>query len=354
MKFDILQGLRGVAAALVVGFHAMGEALRLYPDASGLLFALFSAGGIGVDLFFVVSGFIIAMTADGAAGLGAGLAYLRKRIVRIVPLYWVFTLLLALSMLTDFPLLTASVPVTPDWLAASLLFAPSTLADRFTPIVFIGWTLNYEMLFYLLVFVAILLGRAALAPALILALVALGLAAPGGERATWYNFVTNPIMIEFVLGYAVFLVHKTACVGRGVSLAIIAAGTILFLASYIVLPEVSATMRPLVNGPLLAIQILGIVTFETASPRFPVPRWITRSGDASYSIYLLQAVTLPIATPVLVGLGLAPLGPDFVAASIVAATVALGILVHDRIELPLMSLARAVIPAPAVAARGVT
>ena len=75
-----------------------------------------------------------------------------------------------------------------------------------------------------------------------------------------------------------------------------------------------------------------------------------RGGDASYLIYLLQVVTLPVTAPLLVHLGLVPLCPDAVALIIVAATVALGILVYDFIEKPLVDLTRAAIPAPSTAA----
>ena len=106
-----------------------------------------SFGAAGVDIFFVVSGFIMVVTTmkrDMAPG-----EFLLHRIARIVPVYWVVTILLFAIVMYGFKPV-GIMRMQPDWLAKSLLFIPFDRDGRVEPIISVGWTLNYEMFFYLL------------------------------------------------------------------------------------------------------------------------------------------------------------------------------------------------------------
>src|SRR5262249_39672775 len=141
---DSLQALRAVAALSVVLYHI---------DFIG-------RGAFGVDIFFVLSGFIIChVTAADRQH------FLLKRLIRIVPLYWARTLVVcALALAAPRLLQTTS----DSWmgLLKSLFFIPyEKESGRVYPVLFLGWTLNYEMFFYVVFSIALAL-RPALAPLL--------------------------------------------------------------------------------------------------------------------------------------------------------------------------------------------
>jgi peptidoglycan/LPS O-acetylase OafA/YrhL len=134
-----VQALRGLAALLVVFVHL---------DNLLLAIGLSTFGGAGVDIFFVISGFIMVYTtADRHV---TPWSFMADRIARIVPIYWLITLAVFCIALVSPMLLQAT---RADWneLVKSLFFIPFTKADGVVaPMFYVGWTLNYEMFFYLL------------------------------------------------------------------------------------------------------------------------------------------------------------------------------------------------------------
>src|SRR5262249_27030727 len=133
--------LRAVAALSVVYYHTTSEAGLNLPPA---------VGSHAVDLFFVISGFIIARTA-----LDSPKQFLLRRIVRIVPLYWTATLAVFwLALFTPHILHSTR----PDYrqLLCSLLFIPYETPEAGTlPTLILGWSLNYEMYFYVVFAIAL-------------------------------------------------------------------------------------------------------------------------------------------------------------------------------------------------------
>src|SRR5215467_252489 len=143
-----IQVLRALAAVLVTICHAQAEIAKIgglasaWPPA-----ALANLAGFGVDLFFVISGFIMVYSTDQLFGTAHGpMEFLKRRLLRIVPLYWIVTsLYLALTLLI--PEFAKGYPA--GFLIASYLFIPAARPDGvIEPLVGQGWTLNYEMLFY--------------------------------------------------------------------------------------------------------------------------------------------------------------------------------------------------------------
>src|SRR5947209_976295 len=122
-----IQYLRGIAALGVVAFHAALTA--------GVPFRM---GAFGVDIFFVISGFLMVAITNVNSRQAP---FLRDRIVRVVPLYWIATLVVYLA--------DRRYTSGPDQLVSSLMFIPrghSADAPWFFPVLNVGWTLNYEML----------------------------------------------------------------------------------------------------------------------------------------------------------------------------------------------------------------
>src|SRR5437764_3885196 len=142
--------LRGIAASMVVFVHLDVQLKRLgYAsyDASWL--------GSGVDIFFVISGFIMWVSVERRPGMSAG-EFFGNRLMRIVPLYWLVSAGVLCITFAAPQLLHSTVFNAPHALA-SFLFLPARhpLTGEFWPLLVPGWTLNYEMLFYLLFAAAI-------------------------------------------------------------------------------------------------------------------------------------------------------------------------------------------------------
>src|ERR1019366_2869669 len=137
-----IQYLRGIAALMVVWHHGVGQLATLET------YFPFRFGTSGVDLFFVISGFIMVVTTAGRDVTPT--EFIARRFVRVVPLYWVLTLALAATALVA-PSLFRSVTLTAVSLIQSLLFIPHfspSHAGMIWPVLVPGWTLNYEMFFY--------------------------------------------------------------------------------------------------------------------------------------------------------------------------------------------------------------
>lgn len=272
-----LQMLRAIAALAVVVFHTCDS---LHNSLGQTPFGLFPIGANGVDIFFVLSGFIICYVTQRET---EPLKFLQKRAIRIVPLYYLLTVgifLIALVM----PHLLRTTAADPVALIKSLLFIPYARIDgTVQPVLFLGWTLNFEAFFYVLFAFGLLLPahRIAVAISLLAAFVAMGLIFDTNSVA--FEFYTRGIIIEFVWGCLVFLVYsRRPDILRAWRWAwpIPAA---LILAQNFVHPHLPQEIAIGIPAALLVALILPFQTENTALGRF-----FSLLGDASYSIYLIH------------------------------------------------------------------
>jgi exopolysaccharide production protein ExoZ len=293
-------------------------------------------GAAGVDVFFVISGFIMWVVTYRRTISPGG--FLLRRVQRIVPLYWGVTLLVAAAAIAAPWLFPAMRPST-GHIVQSLLFAPHRdPAGLIAPLVVPGWTLNYEMFFYLL-FAAALLAPARIRPwALSAALVGLVAARPFGDTtAPVWSTYTDPLLLEF--GAGVWL-GKAWSDGRlpsaGPAWVLVAAGLAGFAATALTGVEVDRARIVFWGAPALAL-VTGAVSLERSGA---VPDWrpLRALGDASYSLYLVHGLAVSAVWRGLQMLGLHNPGLLF-AASIVAG-VAAGLVAYQLIERPTMRLFR--------------
>src|SRR5918994_6603978 len=229
-KFVLLQLLRALAALSVAMLHAQHDAAAL-AERTGRAFAPLTAfpWEAGVDVFFVISGFIMVHASAWLFGTAEGRrVFLARRIARIVPIYWaVTTLYLAIALAA--PALLNVEFIGWKRVLASYLFIPLARPDGVVqPLYSLGWTLNYEMFFYALFALAIVLpyrrAIAALAGTL-LALVALGSVVRLPEP---FAFWTSPILLEFAFGLGLgHLRAQGVTIGRAAQLALATAGLAL-------------------------------------------------------------------------------------------------------------------------------
>ncbi|QDC00872.1 acyltransferase [Mesorhizobium sp. 8] len=310
-----IQYLRAVAALGVVVFHAA--------ERSGTHFAI---GAAGVDVFFVISGFIMWVIASERSPSPA--AFLRDRIERIAPLYWIATGVMVAGALAGlFPNLRLSAWYVLSSLAFLASRSPST--GDIWPVLVQGWTLNYEMFFYALFAAALFLParrRLAALAGLFLALAAAGwLFAPETPiLKTW----TDPLLLEFLVGIAIgeaWLRGAVPSPASGIVLIAVA------LVGFAFVGVTYAGFTPFVLGPLAAALVLGVLAFErhAAVPRLPLAAYL---GDSSYSTYLWH--TMAISVVAKAGSLLSLPGPVVLIAAIVAG-VAIGVAVHEILEKPI-------------------
>jgi exopolysaccharide production protein ExoZ len=292
-----VQYLRAVAAIMVVYFHVV----RMVPNFAQYLDFRepFETKGLaaGVHVFFVISGFI--MLATTTRSQPADFAF--RRGIRIVPLYWLLTTLMALLILLP-PHLFQHTEFTPGKYIKSLLFfGYMNEHDEISPLVTPGWTLNIEVFFYCVFAVALILPvqrRLPVVGALLLVLVLIGRFVSAPQLPALYQ-ITRPWMLEFVLGMAIARAWLKGGLKWPAILCygLIIVGTIDLFASWThVLGEEADYVVP------ATLIVLGVVALEQGSgiAVHPLPALL---GDASYSIYLSHFFTVALVKVVWTRLG---------------------------------------------------
>lgn len=274
-KLATIQHLRAVAALGVVLFHSISQVYD-----GDLAYA--RMGAAGVDLFFIISGFIMWVTAVDRDERPSRFAL--KRIVRIVPLYWLVTSAVLVVVLVAPGLMHSARPDVAHIVASYgfVAWAHPQFPERFWPLLIPGWTLNYEMLFYVIVTGALFLERRWRLPVIAAALMGLVCIGAVLQPQSVLGFYTNPILLEFLLGVGIGASYTRgmlpprplACVAIGVAVV-----------SFLMMgPLGTEANRMLSWGVPMALLVLGAVSV----PRILPDRPFQLLGDASYSLYLTQ------------------------------------------------------------------
>ncbi len=295
-----LQYLRGLAACGVVCYHAANRAGR---D--------FLVGEAGVDLFFILSGFLMIVITDERT---RPVRFLVDRVRRIVPAYWIVTSVVLLGALAG---LFPNMALQPWHVVSSFLFIPSislSVPGRMWPLLIPGWTLNYEMFFYVVFAAVLTLRRRLQVPVLTLVLGLLVLSHVIVVRHGVADFYTSPILLEFVAGsWLGVLWVRPGAWPRGFGwIALAAAAAILLVVGWINTDQ-ARVLRFGLPALLLVAGVLCLERGDRGLPDWPLPRLL---GDASYSIYLWHTLAIGVALKASARFGLdAPL------------TIALGIFI---------------------------
>ena len=255
LHFDSIQALRGLAALFVVFQHIR----------------FLNFGAFGVDIFFCISGFMIMFTTEKSTKY-----FFRKRLIRILPLYYLMTLVTYLSLLL-FPSMFQQTRHNLSYLVKSLLFIPFDIGGGIIqPLVRIGWTINCEMLFYLLFFIAFHISmkyRGLICSAFLAVLVgAVQIFAPlisswqspiGRMFSPVLMFYGDPVMLEFIFGILAyyllrFLYHRHLEHPFPMAVSVLSA----------------------VGIPVIFCLLAGL--------KLSLPRFFILMGNISYSLYLVH------------------------------------------------------------------
>lgn len=324
-RLEGLQTLRAVAALMVLVGHVIAEAEHYSGrDLPGDLVPWTR----GVDLFFVISGFIVTRSAGRFAGHPAG--FLKRRLMRVVPLYYLFTTLMVAALLLV-PGGAKDTVLEPGQIISSYLFVPFERHDgRIAPVLSLGWTLNYEIFFYLVMAMALVFRRPYLMLfAVLIGLSLLGLGRPDSAALVFY---TNPLILEFLFGVTLALVAERADWRRSVWLA--GAGVAGGFALLCVLDQ--SGLPRFVAAGLPAALMVGGATLVCPVRRMP----LQLLGDASYALYLSHRFVLRLLTLVALPLlGQTGIGLAVYVALCISACLGMSVLVHLSIERPLMNWA---------------
>jgi exopolysaccharide production protein ExoZ len=328
-----IQALRAIAALMVVAYHALEEWGKRAgtPEPAS---AIWINGGAGVDIFFVVSGLVMVISARRLASRPESWRiFVHRRIWRIVPLYWLLTTAKIAAVLA-LPALVARTRLDLPYVIQSYLFLPARDAmGQDAPVLPVGWTLSYEMLFYGLIAAALFL-RTSIFRVTFPALALLSVAALF-QTPAWppIGDFANPIVLEFLFGAFI-----GECLARGVSVAPSVAAALLPLALVTIfcVPMGSGILRPISWGLPAAAIIASAVALEQRL--YPVlPRTLLALGDASYSIYLVHGFVVPAVVLVALHSGLPTMAarPIALLGCFVASAVA-GLATYALLERPIM------------------
>lgn len=246
---------------------------------------VFHLGHGGVDLFFVISGFIM-WTIGHEAPQKPG-AFLLRRAIRVIPPYWIASLCWGGLMLG---LGVQWYVVDLSHVLQSLFFIPHwspTFPEKFWPMLVPGWTLLFEMFFYV-IFAATLLAapgrRLSFLTAGLLVFVAMGPFMPADNAML--QAYTSPLLLEFLAGvFIAELWRRGLCSARLGGWAILLGLFILVFLSPLAVPDQTSWGRPLTFGLAGALIVWGALSLEARLPDWP---WLERLGDGSYAIYLFH------------------------------------------------------------------
>lgn len=338
-RFYGVQGLRFAAATAVVVAHALDLAgTRLGLETAWAGSALEDFGAAGVDVFFVISGFIIATTTRGQGGVRAAGDFLWRRFRRVAPIYWLLSLPILIGI-------ARGGALSPDVAAATFLFWPFSGLEMTFPALGPGWTLCFEMLFY----------------------AGFGLAMAGGKRVGWglvgayaamlaaglvvaapvLRFWGAPIILEFLLGVGIASMWRRTPRRLWpwvVGLALVGFGLTLVV-GYGGIDDVRALNDPwnglrrvVIWGLPSALLVFGVARMErTDAAPGRLERAAAFMGDASYSIHLTHVLVIR-ALGRLFESGVVAMQGDAVVVLTVVASLAAGVAVHLWVERPVLRL----------------
>jgi exopolysaccharide production protein ExoZ len=295
-RIEGIQILRFVAATLVLIGHVFQEIHQKQLVSESVYRTLDSfPWGAGVDLFFVISGYIIFGVASTAkSSLGDSIYFLGRRVIRVAPVYWFYTALMVVALYV-FKDKIENSGLSVSNLFASLFFLPSlNLNGALRPVLEQGWTLNHEFYFYCLV------GFAILAPArwrlsvVVCIVTAVQLLATSMLGQHWLAaFYAYDIVYEFLFGAALFqFLPAQIRISPVLRISLVALG---LFALWMSTNLGAAVPRAIAQGlPATLIVFACLFSVKEKSRRAVQP--LVTLGDASYSLYLAHpfAVNLVI------------------------------------------------------------
>jgi exopolysaccharide production protein ExoZ len=330
-----IQYLRGFAALMIVVFHILTQLKQMGYDGPA---GDFLAGG--VDVFFVISGFIMWYTTFSHSI--TSLQFIRRRLIRIIPLYWILTSLTVCILLIS-PSSLQHGRFDLYHVITSYLFIPSVhpIFGWHCPVLVVGWSLNYEMFFYLIFAVCLTLSRKSrliTVVAILVLLVSIQHFLPG-PTATILYFYTSSIVLEFAFGVILGALYTANfAVNRGMALTLVILGVI----GLGVVPIFEDRLpHALISGVPALLVVGGVVNIEKSNP-LGRSNFIYFLGSVSYSLYLSHGIVLSATGQIWHKLELTGVCTGFVVFAVLSLVLAIAFaaLLYRFIESPAINIFR--------------
>jgi len=290
-----IQALRGIAVLLVVFSHMLPIENK-YSATDKILPDIFMIGISGVDLFFLISGFVmVSVTQNTNQSISKIKLFLYHRFTRIYPLYWFYSILILTVFLLQPSMVNNSQDNQIDIISSFLLIPQDLL-----PIVNVGWTLVFEIYFYIIFSLLLLLPRKKLTTGLLLwGIVILAVSSsPLWRENAFTKVYFHPLTLEFIIGAFIAIVYyKRDIPGNAKLLAL--ASIVIWLVSYTIFQSSTnenipkGIIRVIIFGIPASLALYSALLYEK-NHNITMPNWLCKIGDASYSIYLSHIIVLSI------------------------------------------------------------
>ena len=335
-----IQFLRGFAALAVVVHHTGGYVKRYFEPT--LLFGdKFSIGFAGVDLFFVISGFIIHFTSKNYLNNPSKLKeYLQKRFIRVYPIYWIITTILFVSSwliveILDKNIFSIGYPNTLIAYIQTYLLLPLHFAIN--PVT---WTLSYELFFYLCFAILIISKRLWIIPALILAVsfynIFINIPEIVEVKLNYFNFIFSGYNFEFMLGFLIFQFYEKIKISNTISVILMMISIIIIVLFGYSIGDYDSYKRVLTFGLPSGFILLSLLNLEQ-NKAISFPKFTLTLGDASYTLYLIHfpMMLLMNKIPQILNYNITEYQEIWYSYFIIISIVISSIYVHKWIEIPI-------------------
>ena len=296
-------------------------------------------GAVGVDIFFIISGFVMYQ-ATSARHVSAA-SFLKARLIRIVPMYWLCTSVLA-GLVIFIPGLFNTFLVSPAAAVKSLFFLPVyNQLGFFRPVLAQGWTLQYEMLFYLATSAALLFWRshASLYSALAIFTTALLVGLTGTDLHFSPLQIFAPVSCEFIGGVLLghVFTHQATVTWRQ-HVAAPSVGLVAIVMGYAAISQMEPSpldaMRPIYWGGGALLIVAGFLLMERQIAKLHAHvKQLHILGDSSYALYLIHGLAFSLVSKLvpLPALGIGPIALTF----LILGALVFGVLLHKLVEQPI-------------------
>ncbi|AGF78690.1 putative acyltransferase [Desulfocapsa sulfexigens DSM 10523] len=346
-RIQNIQALRGVAVLFVVFLHLFSVE-RKYGGLETILPDILQFGIFGVDMFFVISGFVMVTVTRGKfRNFRHAVTFIYRRLSRIYPLYWVYTLLVLVVFL-----------IQPSWVNSkqgnhiSILESFLLIPSHYLPLVMVGWTLIHEIYFYTVFSLALLFSSEKRLPFVLVGwggIVVLGSVLFTVTLPT-LRILFHPLTLEFIGGcfLAILYQKRNFTVKPAILVVLALAALVASVSGYYLFTVVTGRIEPLYwwRVFIFGIPALAIVFCLINAERngYLMNRYLIRVGDASYSIYLSHILSLSLVGRIWGTFSVNGLADNMVVLPLALVFVIIvGMASYSLVEKPLLRISRKLI-----------